>query len=145
MIDKGGAQVSELDRMTGGNGDKPAPRRKGDEVVLAALAAGHTYSQAAKIAGLSTKTVQRRMADPLFRAELDELKLQVVQQTAASLGDAATAAVSTLKKLLVSKDEYVRLKAANSLLDVSIRYRETLEVSERLAALEERARELSLR
>lgn len=128
------------DHVDLGSVDKPARRRKGDEAVLAALAAGHSHAEAAKIAGLSAKTVQRRMADPLFRAELDELKLHVVQQTAASLSDAATSAVFTLKKLLASRDEWVQLRSASAILDVAVRYRETLELSERVAELEERAR-----
>ncbi len=112
--------------------------------MLAALAAGHSNPEAGKIAGLSSKTVQRRLADPLFRAELDDVKLQIVQQTAASLSDAATSAVAALKILLASRDEWVQLRAASAILDVAIKYRETLDLSERLVALEERARELSV-
>lgn len=97
------------------------------------------------LAGLSHTTVKRRMADPLFRLELDDLKRVVVQQTAASLGDAATSAVATLKALLADRDPWVRLRSATVLLDVSVKYREALELSERVGALEERAREIALR
>jgi hypothetical protein len=74
---------------------------------------------------------------------LDDLKRQMVQQTAASLSTAATSAVATLETLLASRDEWVKLRAAKEILDVSIRYRESLELLDRLTALEERARELS--
>jgi hypothetical protein len=124
--------------------DKPAVRRRGDEMLLSALAAGHSNPEAGKIAGLSSKTVQRRLSDPLFRAELDDLKRQMVQQTAASLSTVATSAVATLEKLLASRDEWVQLRAAKEILDVSIRYREALELPDRIAALEERARELAV-
>lgn len=137
--------MTDRDRTTRESVDRPARRRKGDEAVLAALAAGHTNVEAAKIARLSAKTVQRRLNDPLFRAELDELKLQVVQQTAAGLGDAATSAVFTLKKLLASRDEWVQLRSASTILDVAVKYREALELSERVAQLEERAREVAFR
>lgn len=137
--------MSELDRIELKNQDKPAARRRGDEALLAALAAGHTYAEAARVAHLSDRTVRRRMADPLFRAELDDLKRTVVQQTAASLVDASTSAVATLKTLMASRDEWVKLRSAVALLDVSIRYREALELSERVASLEERARELAAR
>lgn len=120
-------------------------RKRGEEALLAALAAGHSYREAAKITGLSLTTVKRRMADPLLRLELEDLKRQVVQQTAASLADASTAAVSTLKDLLASSEEWVQLRAAVALVDISIRYREALELSERVAHLEELAREAAYR
>lgn len=136
--------MTATDRVTPEKLDKPAVRRRGDEILLAALAAGHSNPEAGKIAGLSAKTVQRRLRDPLFRAELDDLKREIVQQTAASLSTAATSAVATLEMLMASRDEWVQLRAAKEILDVSIRYREALELPERIAALEERARELSL-
>jgi hypothetical protein len=136
--------VSQPDLENRGDLDRPAARRRGDEVILAALAAGHSLGEAAKIAGLSRKTVQRRMADPLFRGELEEVKLQIVQQTAASLSDAATSAVHTLKLLLTSQDEWVQLRSATAILDVSIKYREALDLTERVAGLEERLRELAM-
>jgi hypothetical protein len=125
--------------------DTKRPRRRGEELLLGALAAGHTYPEAAKLANLSLATVKRRMADPLFRLELDDLKRQVTQQTAASLGDASTSAVATLKALLADRDPWVRLRSSQAILDVTIKYRETLELTERLAALEERAREIAYR
>jgi hypothetical protein len=38
--------------------DQPRARRRGDEQLLAALAAGHTYAEAAKIAGLGRRRYQ---------------------------------------------------------------------------------------
>jgi hypothetical protein len=125
--------------------DTPRPRRRADEALLAALAAGHTYQEAATLANLSLRTVKRRMADPLFRLELDDVKREVTQRTAASLGDASTSAVATLKALLADRDPWVRLRSSQAILDVTIKYRETLELTERLGALEERAREISYR
>lgn len=135
--------MSATDRNESPHMDRPAQRRRGDEVLLGALAAGHTHAEAARIAHLTARTVRRRMADPLFRVELDDLKRTVVQQTAALLTDAATSAVATLKALLASRDEWVKLRSASAILDVSIRYREALDLSERLAELEERAREVA--
>jgi hypothetical protein len=49
--------------------DTARPRRRADEALLAALAALHTYQEAATLSNLSLRTVKRRMADPLFRLE----------------------------------------------------------------------------
>jgi hypothetical protein len=121
---------------------RPARRRPGDEKILAALASGHPYSEAARIAKVSSKTVQRRMADPLFRVEVEELRARVVQQTAASLATLATKACATLEPLLNDGEPWMRQKTALAVIELSIRYRETLEFSDRLALLEQHAREL---
>lgn len=68
----------------------PASRRPGDEKIIGALAAGHPYAEAGRIVGCSERTVRRRMEDPLFRAEVDEMKAQIVEQTSASLATLAT-------------------------------------------------------
>ena len=101
--------------------DKPRARRRGDEQLLAALAAGHTYAEAAKIAGLGRRTVERRMTEPLFRAELDEAKRTVVQQSAASLAQASTSAIAKLESLLQHRDPWVQFKSAVALVEFSVR------------------------
>ena len=120
----------------------PAPRHRGDEAILAALAAGHTYDEAATLAKVSRRTVERRMADPLFRAQLDDAKRIVVQQTAASLAQASASAIAKLEALLQHRDPWVQFKSATALVEFSIRVRESEGYEDRLAALEERAREL---
>ena len=121
--------------------DRPARRTTTHQKLLVALAAGHTQPEAARIVGVTTRTIRRYVADPLFRAELEEAKRELVAGVCASMVDAATSAVGTLKELLASRDEWVKLKSANAILDMSLRYREA-EQDSRIAALEERARDL---
>jgi hypothetical protein len=83
------------------------------------------------------------VADPVFRAELDLLKRQVVQQSAASISTASISATATLEALLASRDEWVRLKAAGKILDVALAFQEQAQIAERIAVLEERAREVA--
>jgi transposase len=52
--------------MTLAEQQRPARRPKYDQRLLASLAAGKRYREAAKKAGCSYLTVTRRMADPLF-------------------------------------------------------------------------------
>ena len=122
--------------------NRAARRRRGDEQILSALAAGKSYREAAREAGLSYKTVQRRVADPLFRAELDDLKRNVVRQAAAHIANAATSAVAALEALLADRDPWVRLRAAAKILDTAIDYNQEALITDRIAALEERANEL---
>lgn len=62
---------------------------------------------------------------------------------AAHIATAATAAVATLEALLASRDEWVRLKAAATILYTTIEYNQEALITERVAALEERARALT--
>jgi hypothetical protein len=54
------------------------------------------------------------MADPLFRAEVEEMKLQIVQSTAASLATLATKAVATLEPLLLDGEPWLRQKTTTA-------------------------------
>jgi hypothetical protein len=44
--------------------------RSSDELLLSALAAGSTVEEAARTAGVSTRTAYRRLADPAFARRL---------------------------------------------------------------------------
>lgn len=121
--------------------DTPRRRTPNHQRILMALAAGHSQAEVARVVGVNVRTVKRYVADPLFRAELEETKRELVAQVSASLVDATTSAVGTLKTLLGDRDHWIRLKAANSIMDMSLRYREA-EQDSRIAVLEERARDL---
>jgi hypothetical protein len=121
----------------------PAPRRPGDEKIIGALAAGHPYAEAGRSAGCSERTVRRRMEDPLFRAEVDEMEAQIVEQTSASLATLATQAIATLGPLMNDGEPWMRQKTALAVIDLSIRYREAARLDERVAMLEELARDVA--
>lgn len=121
--------------------DTPRRQTPNHQKILMALATGHSQAEVARVVGVNVRTVKRYVADPLFRAELEEAKRELVAQICASMVDASTSAVGTLKELLASRDEWVKLKAAKEILDASLRYREA-EQESRISVLEERARDL---
>ncbi len=61
---------------------------------------------------------------------------------AAHIATAAIHAVATLEALCGDRDPWVRLKAASKIVDTAIQYNQEALISDRLAALEERARAL---
>jgi len=65
-----------------------------------------------------------------------------VQQSAASLAQASTCAIAKPEALLQHRDPWVQFKSAVALVEFSVRVRESEGFDDRLAALEERAREL---
>jgi hypothetical protein len=75
-------------------------RRKANQVLLIALACGATVEVAANKAGVSPATVYRRLQDPKFQKELQQLRSDMVQRTAGMLTAAGGEAVKSLVALL---------------------------------------------
>jgi hypothetical protein len=57
-------------------------RKKADELLLAALVCGATVENAARQAGVSVRTAQRRLADPAFRRLCSQRRLDTAQRVA---------------------------------------------------------------
>ena len=114
----------------------PRDRNRGDELLLGALAAGSSVEDAARTADVSTRTAYRRLADPTFAGRLAQARDELISAALGELVECASEAVATLRELLSASDERVRLGAAKSTLEQLLRLRETLTLSQRLAALE---------
>jgi hypothetical protein len=112
-------------------------RKKADTALLLALACGATVEAAARQTGLTARTVYRRLQDPEFCRQLQAVRSDMVQRTAGALTAAATEAVRTLLELQkATQPGAVRLGAARSILELGLKFRETAELAERLAAVE---------
>jgi hypothetical protein len=123
--------------------DKAAqrPRRKrGTYLVLNALACGATLAQAAAKAGVSERTVRRRLADPIFRHQLQTLQAEMVQRAADLLLAGTLQATKTLIELLApSTPASVRRAAARDVLELGLFLRQSVELQKRLKDLEVKA------
>lgn len=108
-----------------------------------ARSVGMSYAQAAEIANVGRRTIGRMMEDPLFRAELDERRRNVAKQSVASLASAVPASIAALEEQLTHRDPYVAQKAALGVFTIWARVRESETFEDRLAELEQRAREKS--
>ena len=75
-------------------------RRPVDEVLVAALAAGATHAAAANAAGVSERTVRRRLNDPTFHASVIAERDALVRRVATKLTGLSATTVETLEKLL---------------------------------------------
>jgi hypothetical protein len=111
---------------------------RAEEPLLTALAAGSPVDQAAKAAGLSPRTVYRRLAEPGFRGRLATARDELASEALSELAGCASEAVATLRRLLQANNEHVQLGAARTLLDQLLRLREALALAERVATLERR-------
>jgi hypothetical protein len=112
-------------------------RKKAEEALLLALACGATVEGAARQAGLSERTAYRRLADPEFKRRQQDLRGDMVQRAAGALTAASAEAVRALLEVLRSSMAGdVRLRAARSILEMGLRLRESVELTERMAAVE---------
>ncbi len=113
-------------------------RHNADEALLLALACGATVENAARSAGVSLRTVYRRLAEPAFRTRLQGARSEMVQRATGMLTAAALEAVKTLLVLQqASVPAAVRLGAARAVLEIGAKLREVADLEARLAALEQ--------
>jgi hypothetical protein len=113
-----------------------------DEPLALAIACGSTLEAAAAKLNVSTSTVQRRLKDPQFQQRLREVRAEMVTRATSMLTAAALEAVKTLLSLQAKESPpTVRLGAARAVLELGARLRESLELSERVAALEAQFRQ----
>ncbi len=81
------------------------------------LASGRNIETAARLVGCAAMTVKRWLRDqPAFKERIRELRRDLTERAAGVLAAAMTDAAWTLRKLLKSKSESIRLKAAEALL-----------------------------
>jgi hypothetical protein len=85
--------------------------------LILALAAGAGASQAAQQAGVSDRTVRRRLEDDAFRQRIAAMRSELVSRAVGRLSVIGTLAVDTLHGLLSSKNENIRLGASRAALD----------------------------
>ena len=114
-------------------------------IVLTELVAGSTRANAAVKAGISTRTLDRWVAEPGFRLELETARRTAFNEGLGVLRGAVAKAVETLAALLNSKREAERRHAAEVLLSFAFRAHEAGELEARLTALEKTAEELAHR
>jgi hypothetical protein len=111
-------------------------RKNADSALIGALAAGGTAEYAARQAGVSERTVYRRLGEPDFRRRVDEARAEMIGRAVGTLALASQGAVATLVDLQKSGPPSVRLGAARAILELGTRLRETEEMERRLASLE---------
>lgn len=111
----------------------------GDDCFALAIATGTSVREAATSAGVSERTAYRRLRDPVFRRRVSEIRTSFLNEAVGRLSEAANEAVSTLKSLLTSSSDSVRLSASRAILELGPKLREQAELEERITALERAA------
>ena len=121
-------------------------KRDRDSLVVAALARGASYAEAARVAGVSKATVSRRMAEPAFRGRVAKEREETLERVRGTLVEGSLAAARTLVEFASSAaTESVRLTASLRTLEMALRTRpgfdtfSTAEVSALVSEIVERS------
>jgi hypothetical protein len=106
---------------------------------LAALVSEPTIRQAAKVAGVPEKTLFNWLKNADFDTAYRTARRESVQQATARLQYASSAAVSVLCQLMANTATHasIRLSAAKTILELSIKTLEIDDLAARLEALEQ--------
>ena len=105
---------------------------------IGALLVHRTQAEAAAAAGVSPRQLSRWLTeDAGFRAALAEAEAAIVDHTARRLTQATMAALDTVIRIMeTGSSDSVKLRAAVSLLDTTLRWHELRVIEQRLSALE---------
>jgi len=134
-----GPDVRRCPQMTG-HGAKFG--RKKEEAVIALLTT-RTIEEAARTVNVSPKTLLRWLKEPEFDLALRTAKRAAFGQAISRLHQLSSAAVSTLGKVMLegSTPPATKVRAADSILDHTIKAIEFEEIEARVFALERAAKE----
>lgn len=106
------------------------------DLAAVALACGKSLAEAATAAGVTERTVLRWKKDPPFKTRVEELRADIVRDTAGQLASSMTRAAEVLDTLLKSANERVQLTAATQIIELGLKVTELSELQKRIEDLE---------
>jgi hypothetical protein len=110
-----------------------------DRLIAVALGRGFTYEKAGELAGVSSKTVQRRLADPAFVAAVSRERRRAFEMVSGALTHCTLEAIKTLVAVMRSEGPADQRRAAEAILNLNSRYHRQLfdhDLADRLEKLE---------
>jgi hypothetical protein len=111
-------------------------RGRYDEQLLAELAAGKSLCDAAAAAGVSERTARRRWADDAFRAQVLQVRADVLARASGQLMADISVATKVLHELMEHNDPRVRHQAAYRVITLAVQISEVAELERRMERLE---------
>lgn len=110
-----------------------------DNQLISALLSCPTIKQASEQVGLSEQSVYSRLRKPDFRAQLQNARDNQFQVISSKLENANFRALDTLINILDDSEVSagIKVKASQTLLDLSLKNREQIDVISRIENLEE--------
>jgi hypothetical protein len=122
-----------------GHGTKFARKK---EEAIAALLSQRSIEDAARVANIGINTLLRWLQLPEFKAAFRKARWEAVSQAVARMQQATGAAGVTILKLMTDPNvpAAVRLRAAEGVFGLAVKWIETEDIEARVAALEAAAK-----
>lgn len=107
---------------------------------IANLMLCNTVEEAAQESGIGARTLWTWLKEPTFRDALAEAERNTVEAATRRLSSLASKALGVVESIMEdeSASDAVRLRAAATVLDSALRWREVVTLEDRLSALEMR-------
>jgi hypothetical protein len=109
---------------------------KVDFLLVRALASGASIVEAARMVGVSERTVHRKLNEPSFRQCLADVRWQIFDGSIGQLVAASREACDNLRELLKSPSDHVRLNACRLILTQVVKLKTEMENERRLSDIE---------
>lgn len=110
-------------------------RESGDDILKAALARGLTYRSAGALAGVSQRTVARRMEDSVFARDVAKARAEYVTVVTGQLMAMGPEALEVLRGCLQEDRAADRRQAAVDILRLGLHYRHQGDLEAEVAEL----------
>ena len=118
--------------------------RVSDEQIIAALFSTSSNKEAAALAGISTKTLYSRLAQPEFQEKVRAARRELLESVATEIQRCTTSAVRVIAE--IREDEMVnpaiRLQAADAILRHTVKLTDLVDLSARLEAMESKVNDM---
>ena len=123
-----------------------ARRFNNKELILSALLKNYTYAAASKECGVSIATIQRAVADPDFKRELEERRKQILDNTCMMLQTQLPKAVQVTSGIMTDEDNspQVRLNASDMIMRNAMRMTELCSVNDVVDGMKNRFEEMNI-
>lgn len=111
-----------------------------DATLIACLLELPTIEAAAKAAGISRKTVERRFDNPDFVKAYDDARRQLITCATGRISSRISSAIDALGKVLDSEESpaAAKISAARTILEYGLKYGELVDVTRRIDEIEAR-------
>ncbi|MDQ3821399.1 MAG: hypothetical protein M3362_27480 [Acidobacteriota bacterium] len=129
-------KVSSIPAHTPQQNSAENHHRKGELTLLTALASGASIKEAARLSGVGERTAHRRLEDSAFQERIRNLRSEYLSAAVGKLSETTIEAANTLRELLNSQSDSVRLSAARAILEFAPKLRESVELEKRMAHIE---------
>jgi len=103
---------------------------------LAVLLQTDSYSEVSRQTGVPWTTLHRWLKSPVFMAEFDKARANILTGTVEKLSNLSAQAVDTLERNLQAESGAIQVKAAATVLNLTFRGHELLALARKIEELE---------